>query len=143
MAPLIDVVFLLLTFFVFSIIVLERVSVMDLDLPAVEAGSERTPQSPVVVAVGRDGMVSVAGRPVGSAGRAGAPLPRATRAAIARAVGEAGGPAGTPDGPVVRLEVDERGVSGALLRVLDGLRAEGINAVQVVGRPTRDAQGQP
>lgn len=148
MAPLIDVVFLLLTFFVFSIVLLTRVSVVELDLPVLGAGGGDAPPRAVIVAVDRAGMVFVAGREVGPSGEAGNPLPQSTRGALAGAVREerdaivgAGG-----GDPPIRLEVDESGASGAMLRVLDAIRAEGFGAVELVGRPsasTGERAGDP
>lgn len=146
MAPLIDVVFLLLTFFVFSLVLLSRVSIMDLDLPTLGSGGQSEARKAVIVAVDSQGMVFVDGEPVGPASAPGQPLPEATRLALFEAIAQAAQPAAQssdqPTGqtpqtpPIIRLEIDERGVSGALLRVLDALRTQGYEAVELVGKPT-------
>lgn len=145
MAPLIDVVFLLLTFFVFSLVLLTRVSVMDLDLPTLGSGGQSEAPRAVIVAVDDQGMVFVDGQPVGPATATGEPLAETTRSALLAAI-EAAGTAEDPNQPdqaqTIRLEIDERGVSGALLRVLDALRASGYEAVELVGKPS-DAAGRP
>ena len=46
--------------------------------------------------------------------------------------------------PIIRMEVDERGASGAMLRVLDALRGRGYESVQLVGKPASNpAPGDP
>lgn len=137
MAPLIDVVFLLLTFFVFSLVLLTRVSVMDLDLPTLGSGGQSEAPEAIIVAVDSTGMVFVDGQPVGQAATAGEPLAENTRTALLEAItmniqGDTA--------PTIRLEIDERGVSGALLRVLDALRTQGYEAVELVGKPTEAVQ---
>lgn len=144
MAPIIDVVFLLLTFFVFSLVLLSRVSVVDLDLPAMGSGEQRQGPEAIVVAVDSEGMVYVDGEPVGPASAQGEPLAESTRTALLGAISLAAGPGTQPDSqpdtqPTIRLEVDERGVSGALLRVLDALRTQGYEAVELVGTPAEQA----
>ncbi len=143
MAPLIDVVFLLLTFFVFSLVLLTRVSVMDLDLPTLGSGGQSEAPKAIIVAVDSQGMVFVDGVEIGPASAAGEPLPESTRAALLEAIAQATQPdtEQTSDAlPTIRLEVDERGVSGALLRVLDALRTQGYEAVELVGKPSEPAQ---
>lgn len=140
MAPIIDVVFLLLTFFVFSLVLLSRVSVADLDLPAMGSGEQRQGPEAIVVAVDREGMVYVDGQAVGPASAQGEPLAESTRTGLLEAISLASGPDSQPDAqpevqPTIRLEIDERGVSGALLRVLDALRTQGYEAVELVGMP--------
>jgi len=133
MAPLIDVVFLLLTFFVFSLVLLTRVSVMDLDLPTLGSGGQSEAPEAVIVAVDSNGMVFVDGQAVGEASAVGEPLAESTRAALLEAITQN---IGDNAAPTIRLEIDERGVSGALLRVLDALRTQGYDAVELVGKPT-------
>ena len=144
MAPLIDVVFLLLTFFVFSLVLLTRVSVVDLDLPTLGSGGQSEAPQAILVAVDSQGMVFVGGQPVGPASAPGEPLAEGTRVALLEAIAEAA--ASEREGgqePTIRLEIDERGVSGALLRVLDALRTQGYEAVELVGRPADAAATDP
>lgn len=145
MAPLIDVVFLLLTFFVFSLVLLTRVSVLDLDLPALGSGGQSEAPRAIIVAVDAQGMVYVDGDPIGMASGDGEPLAETTRSALLDAIGEAAATADPDQPPTIRLEVDERGVSGALLRVLDALRAQGYEMVELVGTPSEvpEAPTQP
>lgn len=143
MAPLIDVVFLLLTFFVFSLVLLTRVSVMDLDLPTLGSGGQSEAPQAIIVAVDNEGMVFVDGEPVGQASAAGEPLAESTRTALLEAITRAAGPESPDSPPTIRLEIDERGVSGALLRVLDALRTQGYESVELVGKPTESARTAP
>lgn len=163
MAPLIDVVFLLLTFFVFSLVLLRRVSVMELDLPALATGQQAQDSPAVVVAIDRTGRLLVEGRPVGSAvvldspAEAGNPLSPQTIADLLQALRQADRPAENPaDGPGlrpaeaparqarrIRLEVDQRGPSGAMLGVLDALRSAGYQAIDVVGTPLPGSGPEP
>ena len=136
MAPLIDVVFLLLTFFVFSLVLLTRVSVMDLDLPTLGSGGQSETPRAIIVAVDAEAMVYVDGRPIGIASGDGQPLAEATRSALLEAIDDATASLASDTPPIIRLEIDERGVSGALLRVLDALRAQGYEAVELVGTPS-------
>lgn len=141
MAPIIDVVFLLLTFFVFSLVLLSRVSVLDLDLPAVGSPGQADATEAIRVAVDSQGMVFVDGQPVGPASAPGQPLDETTRTALLEAISRA---TTQPDAqPAIRLEIDERGVSGALLRVLDALRSQGYEAVELVGKPVDAAPTLP
>lgn len=58
--PLLDVVFLLLTFFAFALLVMVRAEVLNVDLPVVEAGRTTMSESvPVVVTITRDGSLAV------------------------------------------------------------------------------------
>jgi biopolymer transport protein ExbD len=144
MAPLIDVVFLLLTFFVFSLVLLTRVSVMDLDLPTIGSGGQSEAPKAIIVAVDSAGMVYVDGQPVGQAATAGEPLSETTRTALLAAIDGARDPDSADAQPTIRLEVDEMGVSGALLRVLDALRTQGYEAVELVGKPSEaSSPGDP
>ena len=141
MAPIIDVVFLLLTFFVFSLVLLSRVSVLDLDLPAVGSPGQADATEAIRVAVDSQGMVFVDGQPVGLASTPGEPLSETTRTALLEAI--SGAKTQSEAKSMIRLEVDERGVSGALLRVLDALRSQGYEAVELVGKPADAAPTMP
>ncbi len=61
MAPLLDVVFLLLTFFMFAMLVLVRTDAIDLDLPALDAGAQAEPVEAIRVTLEADGTVMVDG----------------------------------------------------------------------------------
>ena len=115
--PLIDVVFLLLTFFIFSVALMVRADALDVTLPSVRAGEAVERTEVVSVTVLADGSVRVQGDPV-----AGAEL--ATRVAVL-----------ATEGSRVLVAADAEAPSGALLRVLDTLAEAGVEDVGVIGRP--------
>jgi len=117
LTPLIDVVFLLLTFFIFSVAMMVRADALDVTLPSVRSGEPAEPSELVAVTVLEDGAVRIAGEPV-----ADADLP----ARYAELAGS---------GKRVLVAADQRAPSGALLRVLDALAGAGVRDVGVVGRP--------
>lgn len=123
LTPLIDVVFLLLTFFVFSLVLMVRADVLDVKLPELGAGrtAERVPA--ITIVIDEEGALFVEGEPaeldeIGDRVRA-----------IRDERGEAA--------PLL-LAVDAQGRSGDLIELADTLNAEGIGEFSVIGRPTSD-----
>ncbi len=58
--PLLDVVFLLLTFFAFALLVMVRAEVLDVELPVLEAGrAAQQGGTPVVVTITEDGSLAI------------------------------------------------------------------------------------
>jgi len=121
LAPLIDVVFLLLTFFIFAMLLMVRADVLDIRLPEIAAGNPAEPRVPITVGLLADGTVRVEDEPVGVDGLA----DRITRLR---------GEGGAPERPVL-LAVDERCESGTLIRVIDALTGAGIADFAVLGTP--------
>lgn len=122
MTPLIDVVFLLLTFFVFALVLMVRVDVMGVQLPAL-GESEAAEAGPVIsVTVARDGTARMDGAVI-------------EREALAPVVRER---LDAEEDARLFLVLDERGVIADLVDVMNRLRAEGITDLQVVGRPAED-----
>ncbi len=115
--PLIDVVFLLLTFFIFSVALMVRADALDVTLPSVSAGEAVDRTDVVAVTVLADGSVRVQGE--------------------ATAPGELGARVVTlaKEGTRVLVAADADAPSGALLRVLDALAGAGVKDVGVIGRP--------
>lgn len=109
-APLLDVVLLLLIFFVVSSTFAERR--LALALPSSEAASEAQP-SPLVIEVDASGGVFVAGEPVDDA---------ALRAKLERAAADA---------RAVDLRADEKAPHGAVVRVLGVARASGVDELGI------------
>lgn len=62
--PLIDVVFLLLTFFIVAMVVLVQVRTTGVTLASVEGGGEAETDALVLIELGRSGRVSIDGRAV-------------------------------------------------------------------------------
>lgn len=122
MTPLIDVVFLLLTFFIFALVLMVRAEVLDVKLPEIGAGQEPT-GALVTIALNRDGLILVEGEPT-----------------TLDAVGDRvrGLLAQRPQARVV-VAVDREGRSGALIRLADTLAAEGLGEFSIIG--TRPEEG--
>jgi len=116
--PLIDVVFLLLTFFIFSVAMMVRADALDVRLPSVRAGETVERAEIVSVTVLAAGEVRVMGEP-------------ASLEDLGSRVA-----ALSEENARVLVAADERAPSGALLRVLDALAEAGIVDVGVVGRPS-------
>ncbi|HZW10877.1 MAG TPA: biopolymer transporter ExbD, partial [Phycisphaerales bacterium] len=68
MAPLIDVVFLLLTFFVFAMLMMVRAQVLDINLPAIGGGEPAANVAAVAISLDASGGVFVDGEQVGRDG---------------------------------------------------------------------------
>lgn len=115
--PLIDVVFLLLTFFIFSVALMVRADALDVTLPSVRSGEAVERTEIVSVTVLADGSVRVQGEPVSDADLG------ARVAELAK------------DETRVLVAADAEASSGALLRVLDALAGTGVENVGVIGRP--------
>lgn len=59
MAPLIDVVFLLLTFFVFALLLTVRLDVRDITLPRLASAQAAEPQPMILIKLSADGIVHI------------------------------------------------------------------------------------
>lgn len=122
LTPLIDVVFLLLTFFVFSMVLMVRAQVLDVELPALTAGRAGERTESITVAIDQSGGVFVDGRAVSIED-----LPNA----VAQRREDAGAGAEVP----ILIAVDAGGRAGRLIEVADVLTGAGITRFSVVGQP--------
>lgn len=124
MMPLIDVVFLLLTFFIFAIVLSTRFEVTDVRLPVVEAGGEPETARYVVLGLREDGSLVIDGEV-------------AAWEAVVASLKEA-----MEGEPPARLLVapDERAVNGDLFRLMDLLSEAQFRDLQFLRRPS-DAGG--
>lgn len=120
LTPLIDVVFLLLTFFVFSMVLMVRADVLDVELPALTAGQPAQRVEAITVAVDAAGRVFVEGEAVELSGLA---------AELRRRLEEPG----AGERPIL-IAVDEGGRAGRLIEVADAMSAAGITRFSVIGR---------
>lgn len=118
MTPLIDVVFLLLTFFLFSVVVMVRARVLDVELPPVGASEAGTEARAVTIALRADGSVHLEGAAIASE-------QLAPRLLELRA-----------EDPSLRILIaaDESGRSGSLLTLIDTLTHAGITDFGIIGR---------
>ncbi|MFG0258441.1 MAG: ExbD/TolR family protein [Phycisphaerales bacterium JB043] len=121
--PLLDVVFLLLTFFLLALTILVRADVLGLSLPTVTTGERAPDTSAITVAIDAQGAIEVDGEAVEIETLL-AHLETILQSAEQR--GET---------MVVFVAADEGGRSGDLLEVLDVLASGGIERVSVLGRP--------
>lgn len=119
MTPLIDVVFLLLTFFIFALVLMVRADVLDIRLPRVGSGSPASRAEAVLVSLRADGAVIVNGEAV-DADRAGDRV---------RALLEG------REGVAVLLSADERAPAGLLIELADRLVAAGVREFSIAGTP--------
>ncbi len=125
MTPLIDVVFLLLVFFVFALVLMVRADVLDLQLPRIATGSPSQQTQTIRLTLAQDGSILVQGEPtlLGQAGEA-------VRLAQSQSPGS-----------TVILSADARAPSGALIELADSLVAAGITEFSVMGAPADPSEG--
>lgn len=124
--PLLDVVFLLLTFFAFALLMVVRADVLDVRLPVVEAGrSDSASVRPVVVTVLADGAVAVDTVRV---------EPDALVGALRTGLSER-------PGASILLEIDTQAPSGRLIELVQTLRAEGFEEFGILGTSAAANQG--
>lgn len=118
LTPMIDVVFLLLTFFIFSVALMVRADVLGVSLPELSSGEQAERIDPITVTLGADGGIRLMAEPVERAG-----LVEALRALRAE----------RPEAPVL-LAADVRADAGALIELADALVGAGITRFSVVDR---------
>ena len=124
MAPLIDVVFLLLTFFVFAMLLMVRAQVLDVTLPTLGAGQPAQQSAAITVTLDADGGVYVDEVRTGRDGLIAAIESRLEAQPEAK----------------INLAADTACPSGALLGVIDLLSKSGYGSFQLFGRPEEAAR---
>lgn len=127
LTPLIDVVFLLLTFFVFSLVLTVRADLLDIELPALGGGGRPASGPSITVVVRGDGRLALNGEPV----EAPALVERV------RLEREA-----APDARLI-VASDAGAPAGRLIEVFDRLREAGLGTFAIVGRPEAERQASP
>ncbi len=125
MAPLIDVIFLLLIYFIFVLVVMVRADILDVRLPTLSAGTPAERGVAITIALDQDGRLFVNGEET----------PRDGVAARVREL--------RAESPGAKLFVaaDEGGRTGDVLTLIDLLAAEGLGEFQLLGTP--DARDGP
>jgi biopolymer transport protein ExbD len=123
MTPLIDVVFLLLTFFVFALLLTVRLDVRDIELPRLASVQPAEPQPVLLIKLRADGSVDVDGTPT--------PWEQ-----IATAVTDAH--AARPDAAII-VAIDSATPFGTAARLSSLVEQTGIERLQVVALPEEDA----
>lgn len=123
LTPLLDVMFLLLTFFIFAFVLMVRLDVTDIRLPVAQAGKgvERAPA--LTISIREDGSLSIANAPTTIEEVAGA-------IDAARAIE-----------PKTQLfiAVDERAPAGVVFLLMDALRAAGHSDLRFLRAPAATA----
>lgn len=127
LTPLLDVMFLLLTFFIFAFVLMVRLEVTDIRLPAAGVGTptERVPA--LTVGIGQEGELTLAGEPTTLDS-----LP----AEIDRRLTE-------QPGAQLLIAVDERAPAGEVFKLMDALRAAGRTDLRFLRAPTEASGGTP
>ncbi len=119
LTPLIDVVFLLLTFFVFSIVLMVRADALDVRLPELVEGENAPTGRAITVTVTEAGDIRVDTEPANIEDLAELTQARLDAAGTDRLL----------------LAVDENAPSGTLIRVAGELARNGLGDFSVIGRP--------
>ncbi len=116
--PMIDVVFLLLTFFVFSIVMMVRADVLNVELPELASGVPAERVEPITIAIEEDGGLLV-NREEAEMG---------TVVGMVVAIRDE-----FPEAPIV-LAVDVGSSSGVLIELADRLTGGGLGAFSILGQ---------
>jgi len=120
LTPMIDVVFLLLTFFVFSLVLMVRADVLDVTLPELASGAAPERVEPIMITIKNDGEILIGRETVGIDG-----VVEGVRAARED----------RPEAPIV-LSVDTGAASGTLIELADTLTGAGFGSFSILGTPS-------
>jgi biopolymer transport protein ExbD len=117
LTPMIDVVFLLLTFFVFTIVLMVRADVLDVNLPELASGRSAEQAVPITIAIRDTGEIFVNSDSVVLNG-----VIERVRS-LQEELGE---------GPLV-LAVDTRAQAGIMITLADKLTGAGLGEFSIIG----------
>ncbi len=126
LTPMIDVVFLLLTFFFFTIVMMVRADVLDVNLPELTAGTQAQETIPVAISIDADGAIFVNGEPT----------------AIDGLVEMIKGLKEDELAMSVVLAVDTDSPAGVMISVADVLTGAGMGEFSIIGHRADDAVDQ-
>ncbi len=117
LTPMIDVVFLLLTFFIFAVVMMVRADVLDVNLPELASGRTAEQSIPITIAITESGELFINTESVeleGIVDRIGT---------LRRELG---------DGPLV-LAVDTQSPAGIMIALADKLTGAGLGEFSIIG----------
>lgn len=121
LTPMIDVVFLLLTFFVFSIVLMVRADVLDVRLPELRSGQNAERVTPITIAVTEAGELLINREPTEMA----LVVERVNLLREAQ-----------PDAPIL-LAVDTRSPAGVMIELADTLTGASLGEFSIIGREAK------
>ncbi|KAA0213711.1 MAG: biopolymer transporter ExbD [Leptolyngbya sp. PLA3] len=126
MTPMIDVIFLLLTFFIFALVLMVRADVLDVKLPQIGAGQEPSGEL-ITIAIEQDGRVAVDGQAV----ELGELVERVKALRSER-----------PEARLV-IAVDREGRLGVFIQVADTLAGAGLGEFGIIGTQAEEDGLEP
>jgi len=133
MTPLIDVVFLLLTFFIFALMVMVRADTLDIELPTLSAAGRASAGESITVTLTSEGQIRVDGQEIPADPAIQTPPQPPAWIRAVQAAKDA-----KPNASIV-LIADERGRIGDLVGLFNGLREAGIDArIGLLSRPAQE-----
>jgi biopolymer transport protein ExbD len=127
LTPMIDVVFLLLTFFVFSLVLMIRADVLDVRLPELRSGENAERVVPITIAITETGGLVINGEQT----ELDAVLERV------QALREM-----QPNAPLL-LAVDTRSPAGVMIELADLLTGASLGEFSIVGRKASETIIEP
>jgi len=120
MTPMIDVVFLLLTFFIFAVVMMVRADVLDVNLPELAAGHAAERTIPITIVIDETGSLFVNSEPV----------ELASIIEHVQLLKEQIGEGSTT--PIV-LAVDTKSPAGVMISIADALTGAGMGEFSIIG----------
>ena len=126
--PLIDVIFLLITFFIYSFIVWDRAQLLPVELSQVQAGEEAKPGKIHAITIDRDGRLFLDRQPI-------------SETTLEQRLAEI---AKDPEQPALFLAVEQQGDvdrAPAFINLVDKIHAAGVAKFFIVGQPKPAATG--
>ncbi len=120
LTPLLDMMFLLLVFFIFAFALIVRVKVTDIHLPATKAGGPMEQAPAISVALLADGSLRINDEAVSAENL----IPRL------RALRE------QQESALVYVAADEKAPSGELFRLIDSLQGAGVSDLRFLRLPS-------
>jgi len=126
LTPLMDVMFLLLTFFIFAFVLMVRLEVTNITLPQASAGQQGAERvEAVVIALDAEGALTIDGQPT----------------TIERLSSDLGARLEESPGAQLLIATDAESRSGVLFALVDALKGAGFSELRFIRQP--EAQPAP